>query len=157
TPGTISVSDGSTAVTDSPFTGVTRIKLNLTSADDTVTLDLGGQTFSGNVGINLGTGANSLTVSNGGISGNLAVTGNAASGGCKASSAFQGGFGGRAAFLPPPFLAAGPGFPDPGHRGCGQEGSSPSTDTSSTTSTDTGSTSTSTSSSTDTVTLAADV
>ena len=35
TAGTLSVSDGGTAVTDSPFAGVTSIRLNLTEADDT--------------------------------------------------------------------------------------------------------------------------
>src|SRR4051794_26654557 len=57
TAGTINVLDGSDAVSDSPFTGVTNIRLNLTKADDHVTIDLGGQTFSGDVAANLGGGA----------------------------------------------------------------------------------------------------
>lgn len=77
TAGTFNVSDGSTAVTGSPFTGVTDIRLNLTSADDHVTIDLGGQAMSGNVTTNLGAGANTLMVSNGDIGGTLAVSGEA--------------------------------------------------------------------------------
>src|SRR5262245_44933930 len=74
TAGTITVSDGDTAVTGSPFTGVTGIRLNLTSTDDKVTIDLGGQTFSGKVSANLGGGADTLTVQNGTISDTLAVS-----------------------------------------------------------------------------------
>ena len=73
TAGTISVSDGGTAVTDSPFAGVTSIRLNLTEADDTVVVDLGGQTFFGPIVANLGVGANSLTVQNGSLDGDLSV------------------------------------------------------------------------------------
>ena len=83
TAGTISVLDGTTAVGSSPFTGVTSVRLNLTSADDNVTIDLGGQALSGSVVANLGAGANSLTVSNGTITGNLLITGDtSASRGC---------------------------------------------------------------------------
>src|SRR4051812_13275201 len=64
TAGTITVLDGTTAVSGSPFTGVKSIRGNLTKADDHVTLDLGGQTFTGNVAINLGEGANTLTAVN---------------------------------------------------------------------------------------------
>src|SRR5262245_41523498 len=63
--GTIIVNDGGTTVGDGPFTGVTNIRLNLTDADDQVTIDLGGQTLSGSVVANLGDGANNLSVVNG--------------------------------------------------------------------------------------------
>src|SRR5262245_33244071 len=65
TAGTINVLDGTTAVSGAPFTGVKNIRLNLTSADDKVTIDLGGQTLSGNINANLGDGANDLTVTDG--------------------------------------------------------------------------------------------
>jgi len=74
TPGTISVADGTTAVGNGPFTGVSNVRLNLTGADDKVTIDLGGQTLSGGVLANLGAGANSLTVQNGTLGGNLIVS-----------------------------------------------------------------------------------
>src|SRR5262249_73137 len=73
TAGTITVDDGSTAVSGSPFTGVSNIRLNLTSADAQVTIDLGGQTLEGSVVGNLGDGANNLSVVNGQIGGRLAV------------------------------------------------------------------------------------
>jgi hypothetical protein len=73
TAGTIRVLDGTTAVSGSPFTGVTNIRLNLTDADDRVKIDLGGQTLSGNVVANLGDGANDLTVVHGGVGGRLIV------------------------------------------------------------------------------------
>jgi len=73
TAGTINVTDGSTAVSGAPFTGVNNIRLNLTDADDKVTIDLGGQTLSGSVTASLGDGANDLSVVNGTIGGRLAV------------------------------------------------------------------------------------
>ena len=73
TAGTIQVLDGDSAVGGSPFTGVTNIRLNLTDADDDVTIDLGGQTLSGGILANLGAGANELTVVNGSVGGRLAV------------------------------------------------------------------------------------
>jgi hypothetical protein len=60
-------------VSGSPFTSVSNIRLNLTSADDDVTIDLGDQTLAGNVVANLGGGANDLSVVNGEIGGRLAV------------------------------------------------------------------------------------
>lgn len=75
TAGTITVLDGSTPVTGNPFTGVANIRLNLTSAADNVTLNLGTKTLSGNVLANLGGGANRLTVIDGGIGGRLVVSG----------------------------------------------------------------------------------
>jgi hypothetical protein len=81
TAGTIQVLDGTTAVSNSPFTGVTSIKLNLTAADDTVTIDLGGLALPGNVTANLGTGTDSLTVLNGTIAGRLSVAADAAASG----------------------------------------------------------------------------
>jgi fibronectin-binding autotransporter adhesin len=80
TPGTMSVADGTAAVGNSPFTGVKNLRLNLTSADDKVTIDLGGQTLSGNVLANLGGGADSLTVQNGTLGGNLIVNDSSAAG-----------------------------------------------------------------------------
>src|SRR5438105_3450165 len=74
TAGTFQVLDGTTAVSGSPFTGVKNIRLNLTNADDTVKIDLGGQTLAGGVNANLGDGANDLTVVHGGIGGRLAVS-----------------------------------------------------------------------------------
>src|SRR5262249_19222038 len=74
TAGTFQVLDGTTPVNTSPLTGVKNIRLNLTSADDNVAIDLGGQTFSGSVTAHLGGGANQLTVVKGGIGGRLAVT-----------------------------------------------------------------------------------
>jgi hypothetical protein len=71
--GTIAVEDGSTGVGDGPFTGVTSIRLNLTDADDQVTIDLGGQSLRRNIVANLGDGANNLSVVNGEIGGRLAV------------------------------------------------------------------------------------
>jgi hypothetical protein len=73
TAGTITVDDGSTAVSGSPFTGVSNIRLNLTDADDQVKIDLGGQTLKGSVVANLGDGANNLSVVNGAIGGRFAV------------------------------------------------------------------------------------
>jgi fibronectin-binding autotransporter adhesin len=73
TAGTITVTDGGTTVGSGPFTGVSNVRLNLTSADDTVTLDLGGQTLPGYVLANLGAGANNLTVQTGTLTGTLAV------------------------------------------------------------------------------------
>lgn len=73
TAGTIQVLDGDTAVTGSPFTGVRNIRLNLTAADDTVAVDLGGLTFTGSLAANLGNGANTLTVNNGGLGSRLSV------------------------------------------------------------------------------------
>jgi hypothetical protein len=75
TAGTINVLDGTTAITGSPFTGVTNIRLNLTNADDAVTIDLGGQTLAGGIRANLGGGADSLNVVNGGIERSLRVRG----------------------------------------------------------------------------------
>src|SRR5262245_10517492 len=75
TAGTITVSDGTVAADGGPFTGVTSIRLNLTSADDKVTIDLGGLALEGSVVANLGAGANTLSVSNGEIGGTLAVRG----------------------------------------------------------------------------------
>jgi hypothetical protein len=74
TAGTINVLDGDTAVSGAPFTGVTNVRLNLTSAADQVKIDLGGQKLAGNVTANLGAGANTLSVVNGSIGGRLAVT-----------------------------------------------------------------------------------
>lgn len=74
TAGTIQVLDGTTPVSGSPFTSVSNVRLNLTSADDKVTLDLGGQALSGNVTANLGAGANTLSVLNGTVGGRLAVS-----------------------------------------------------------------------------------
>jgi fibronectin-binding autotransporter adhesin len=70
TPGTVKVFDGNTAV-GSPFTGVNNVRLNLTGADDKVTVDLGGQKLSGGVTANLGAGTNSLAVVNGSLGGAL--------------------------------------------------------------------------------------
>ena len=75
TAGTITVTDGDTAVTGSPFTGVTNIRLRLTDADDTVAIDLGGQTLSGSILALLGGGADSLTVTNGAVGRRLSVAG----------------------------------------------------------------------------------
>ena len=74
TAGTIQVLDGDTAVGESPFTGVRNVRLNLTSADDNVTIDFGGQTLSGSVTANLGGGANQLSVVNGTLGGRLSVS-----------------------------------------------------------------------------------
>lgn len=76
TAGTFTVSDGSTAVSGSPFADVTSIRFNLTTADDNVSLDLGGQTFDGSVRANLGGGTDSFTVQNGELSERLAILSN---------------------------------------------------------------------------------
>jgi len=73
TAGTINVFDGATPVNATPFTGVKNIKFKLTAADDKVTVDLGGKTLAGDVNAGLGAGKNSLTVTNGGVGGNLGV------------------------------------------------------------------------------------
>jgi hypothetical protein len=67
TAGTINVLDGTTAVSGSPFTNVSNVVLKLTSADDNVTINLGGQTLPGFVNAHLGDGANTLTVENGAV------------------------------------------------------------------------------------------
>jgi len=74
TAGTFTVLDNGVAITGSPFTSVKNIKLNLGSANDTVAIDLGGKTLTGNVTANLGGGANTLTVVHGGVSGRLSVS-----------------------------------------------------------------------------------
>src|SRR5262245_15252106 len=142
TPGTINVLDGSSAVSDSPFTGVTSIRLNLTSADDDVHIDLGGQTFTGNVVANLGGGADSVTLLNGSIDGNLAVVADATGGGPGQPDhgGPGGGPGGHApndGFAPPgfggpPASAPNGNFAPPGLRGPGgpgHNGTPPVTDT----------------------------
>jgi hypothetical protein len=78
TAGTFTVTDKGAALSNSPFTGVKNVRLNLTSADDAVTIDLGGQTLSGGILANLGAGANSLTVQDGTLGGNLLVSGDTA-------------------------------------------------------------------------------
>lgn len=75
--GTFDVLDGDEAVNSTPFTGVTNVRLNLTAADDQVTVDLGGQMLSGNITANLRGGANTFTVQNGDIGGILTVRSNA--------------------------------------------------------------------------------
>lgn len=96
TAGTVTVSDGTTAVTLRPFTGVKSIKLNLTEADDTVAVDLGGQTLAGRITANLGAGANSLSVTNGTLTGGLSVSGDTGNeGGRCGHGGFRGGPGFR--------------------------------------------------------------
>src|SRR5262245_22202250 len=73
TAGTFQVLDGTTAVGDTSYSGVKNIRFNLTEADDEVKIDLGGQTLAGSIAANLGDGANSLSVTNGGIAGRLTV------------------------------------------------------------------------------------
>jgi len=77
TAGTITVKDNGAQVGTGAFTGVKNIKLNLTEADDKVTIDLGGNTLAGSVSANLGAGANSLTVEKGTIAGGLFTSGEA--------------------------------------------------------------------------------
>jgi hypothetical protein len=72
--GTFEVDDGG-AVIASGLTGVTNVKLALTGATDVINVDLGGNTLSGNLSAALGTTATTLTVSDGTISGKLAVSG----------------------------------------------------------------------------------
>jgi fibronectin-binding autotransporter adhesin len=72
--GTFEVDDGSTVIA-SGLTTVTSVKLGLTGATDIIDVDLGGNTLSGNLSAALGTTATTLTVADGTISGNLAVSG----------------------------------------------------------------------------------
>src|SRR4051812_4058826 len=65
TAGKIQVFDGVTPVTGIPFTGVSNIRMSLTSADDTVAIDLGGKTLPGTITAGLGAGENSFSVVNG--------------------------------------------------------------------------------------------
>ncbi len=71
---TFEVDDGATAVATN-LTGVTGVRVNLTSANDTVAVDLGGTTLSGSLRVNLGDGTNALTVGNGSVGGRLSVYG----------------------------------------------------------------------------------
>jgi hypothetical protein len=70
------VFDGATPVSGGTFTGVTgTITVTTSSSDDTVTIDLGNFTAPSSISVNLGDGANSLTVKNGTITGYLFVQG----------------------------------------------------------------------------------
>ncbi|HYV36589.1 MAG TPA: hypothetical protein VE988_12830 [Gemmataceae bacterium] len=73
TAGTITVSDNGVPVTATPFTGVNNLKLKLTAADDTVSIDLGGKTLAGKIYADLGNGKNSLTILDGIVGGDLQV------------------------------------------------------------------------------------
>jgi hypothetical protein len=70
---TIEVDDGSTPV--STVNNVTNVTANLTSANDKVTVNLGGNTLTGNLTTNLSNGTNVVSVVNGTIGGNLNATG----------------------------------------------------------------------------------
>jgi len=71
---TFSVVDGSTAV--GTFGGVTRdVVLRLSNNDDTVSLDLAGVSAPRNVRADLGGGTNSLSITNGTVTGSLSVRG----------------------------------------------------------------------------------
>lgn len=73
--GSVRVSDGPTTVGQGLYSGVTSIHLDLTRADDTVNIDLGGQTLSADIAADIGAGANTLTLTNGTLNGTLGVCG----------------------------------------------------------------------------------
>jgi hypothetical protein len=71
---TFEVDDAGTVVA-SGLTNVNSVRLNLTGASNVISVDLGGNTLSGNLTANLGKTNNTLTVTDGTISGHVAVLG----------------------------------------------------------------------------------